>query len=328
VTEGVYLPNTTYSVMLEGWGYGKMNNEGYINLDDYHPGDTIHTLIIGSSHMEALQVPLAQTTVSLLNRKLGETASPKRAYNIGMGAHGLLIYLKHLENALAVYRPQDYLVLEIPGLHFDAKSLEEALDGKYPNLYPPPVGRLGMLLKQMPFTYLVRVQIGDMLAKPSPANAKTSNSKLQTPNNAVREQNLLAGVLEKITDISQKYSVQPILLIHPRLSLQLDGSAVEIADVQEKANFHAAAKIAGIQVIDMSEIFLNEYKGSAHESVCRLLLDFLPGELVPNGVGLHPWHPHLAGRRVAALHLGFHRTCATWHRHSVRCGQEPRQKVH
>ncbi|MDR2376668.1 MAG: hypothetical protein LBD96_09560 [Treponema sp.] len=65
-TDYVYPGHTYYSQMTEGFGYGRMNNEGYNNIDDY-VSQKIDILLMGSSHIEGMNVKQKQTTASILN---------------------------------------------------------------------------------------------------------------------------------------------------------------------------------------------------------------------------------------------------------------------
>ncbi|MDR0910084.1 MAG: hypothetical protein LBM77_10005, partial [Spirochaetaceae bacterium] len=53
VTDYYWEPHTYYSKMTEGFGYGKMNNEGFNNIKDYTKGENVNVLLMGSSQMEA-----------------------------------------------------------------------------------------------------------------------------------------------------------------------------------------------------------------------------------------------------------------------------------
>jgi hypothetical protein len=69
VTDGHLESGAYYVRAVEGYGYGKLNNEGFNNFDDYH-SQNIDILLMGSSQMEAMQVAQAETTSAVLNRML------------------------------------------------------------------------------------------------------------------------------------------------------------------------------------------------------------------------------------------------------------------
>ena len=64
VTNEKYRPYVPYCRMTEGLSYGRTNNDGYIDLRDYEEGMPIDVLVMGSSQMEALEVPQQYCTAN------------------------------------------------------------------------------------------------------------------------------------------------------------------------------------------------------------------------------------------------------------------------
>ena len=52
----------------EGYGWGRVNNDGFNNARDYTPEENIDVLLMGSSHMEGFCVPQKDTAAAVLNR--------------------------------------------------------------------------------------------------------------------------------------------------------------------------------------------------------------------------------------------------------------------
>jgi hypothetical protein len=117
-TDYVWEKYAYYSKMTEGFGYGKMNNEGFNNLEDYHE-QPIDMLLMGSSQMEGTNVAQTKTTVSLLNNLFNET---KYVYNIGISGHDFPHILNNLETAIRVYAPREYVIIEIGSILFDIQE--------------------------------------------------------------------------------------------------------------------------------------------------------------------------------------------------------------
>ena len=55
-TEYVWERHKFYSKATEGFALGRTNNEGFNNINDYHEGDSIDILLMGSSHTEGFNV--------------------------------------------------------------------------------------------------------------------------------------------------------------------------------------------------------------------------------------------------------------------------------
>ena len=113
----------------EGYWYGRVNNDGFNNARDYTPKEKIDVLLMGSSHMEGFCVPQKNTAAAVLNRLFdGE----KYAYSIGMAGHTFLYCAKHLDRALEVYAPGDWVVIELATLSYDPAAMDAACGGTLP----------------------------------------------------------------------------------------------------------------------------------------------------------------------------------------------------
>ena len=121
-TEYKYEPGPFYRG-TEGFGIGRVNNDGFNNLFDYTPGMPIDILLMGSSHSEGFCVPQQNSAGAVLSSLFeGE----KTVYNIGMAAHTFLYCAKRLDRALTVYAPREYAVLELATLRYDPAAASMA----------------------------------------------------------------------------------------------------------------------------------------------------------------------------------------------------------
>ena len=125
-TEYKYEPDRRYYRGIEGFGYGRTNNDGFNNLRDYTPGEEINVLLMGSSHTEGFCVPQPDSAAAVLNRLFD---GDRYVYSIGMAAHTFPYCAKHLDEALAHYAPTDAVVLELAALSYDSAVLDAAADG-------------------------------------------------------------------------------------------------------------------------------------------------------------------------------------------------------
>ena len=69
-TDYVWEENKFYSRATEGVGYGRTNNEGYMNVYDYNENTVIDVLVMGSSHIEDQFIPLNNNMCTILNAEL------------------------------------------------------------------------------------------------------------------------------------------------------------------------------------------------------------------------------------------------------------------
>jgi hypothetical protein len=254
-TYSILEKNRYYVRGLEGYGYGKTNNEGFLNLEDYN-GQTVDILIMGSSHMEGFQVSQKRTTASELTKLFQGT---KFVYNIGISEHYFYASMHNLEYAIKRYNPE-YVIIETAFLNFNSENL-------IANIYPKTKfevsdknkGLSFMLknsfLKEIPYIRLVNFQIRTIIE-----NKK--NDGFIVENEKIDEAYL------KAIDITMQYlnkvcldnNVKPIIFYHPHLTLNKDGSASTNTNAEYLALFEEACNNNAIYFIDMTTVFMDEYK--------------------------------------------------------------------
>lgn len=104
------------STMEEGFAWINMDENGYNNLKCF---DSIDVLLMGSSHMEAVQISTEENVASRLNELL-----PYNTYNIGISSHSFTHCVNNLKSAIEVFKPQKYIVIETSSIspEFDAMN--------------------------------------------------------------------------------------------------------------------------------------------------------------------------------------------------------------
>jgi hypothetical protein len=171
VTDGHLESGVYYARAVEGYGYGKLNNEGFNNFDDYY-SQNIDVLLMGSSHMEAMQVAQAGTTSAILNKMFN---GKQYVYNIALGGQTIAGTIKRFEKAVCYYAPKTFAVIETYELEIPIGDLEAIAQGQFEQIIPPrlvsgsnPVRRLmGRLqysiLRKMPYIRLLSYQINTVM---------------------------------------------------------------------------------------------------------------------------------------------------------------------
>ena len=96
-------PDSFTATMEEGFAWVKMDQNGYNNLQCF---DSIDILIMGSSHMEAVQINTEDNAASKLNELL-----PYNTYNIGISSHSFTHCVNNLKSAIEVFKPQKYIIV-------------------------------------------------------------------------------------------------------------------------------------------------------------------------------------------------------------------------
>jgi hypothetical protein len=258
-TDYVYPQYARYSQMVEGFGYGRLNNEGYNNTDDY-TAQKIDVLVMGSSHIEGMNVGQNEMTVSILNSLL----KSKYTYNIGFSTHDFLRNLGNLKNAVDHYKPRGYVVLEIQNIVFDMQNLEDVISS---NLEKLPAFDHGLLsyLQRMPYLRLGYRQIKfftgfhvvDMLRM---FRGGASETKEQSNSIDWDRIEILLGILMANTRrICTDNGINFIVVYHPHLTIGKDGRATTAQPNEYLTRIRNACNSNGIYFMDMTSAFIAEY---------------------------------------------------------------------
>jgi hypothetical protein len=249
-TDYVWEAHAYYNKMTEGIGYGRMNNEGFNNLQDFN-GQNIDILLMGSSQMEGTNVPQTRASAVLLNYFLKEN---KFAYNIGMSGHNFIHSASNLETAVRRYKPRDYVVIETMSIMFDAKSLDDVLENTVKRI-PSYEHGLIYFLQKIPYLRLLYFQYKNIRGQ----TEDDELVKVASPMNKNIYTQKLNAVMARLRQISEDNNVKPLIFYHPRLILNKDGSASADTSGEYLDVFKNACAANGVSFIDMTEVFINAY---------------------------------------------------------------------
>ncbi|MDO4499690.1 MAG: hypothetical protein Q4B60_00280 [Erysipelotrichaceae bacterium] len=230
----------------EGFGYGRINDDGYNNSFDLKDIDTIDILAIGSSHLEGFNIPQNKIITELLNERLDKYTT----YNIGISEHNLIDCLDNLENALRKYRPTKYVLIETMSVSFYDDQLTNLLNDSRTKYQSYDSGIVGFAQK-IPVLRLLAFQLNNL-----------NNSKKVSVNEIVdsrTDEEMFSKVLSKTAEVCREYGVQPIIVYHPILSVNETG-IVDNTLHKDKELFDKLCKENNITFIDMTDTFVEYYK--------------------------------------------------------------------
>ena len=125
------------STMEEGYACITMDENGYNNLQCF---DSIDILLMGSSHMEAIQINTEDIVASKLNELL-----PYNTYNIGISGHYLPQCVSNLKSAIEVFKPQKYIVIETASVLPNIDEMNDVINGKLAPVGGPDSGIKGLI---------------------------------------------------------------------------------------------------------------------------------------------------------------------------------------
>lgn len=228
----------------EGYGWGRVNNDGFNNARDYTPKEKVDVLLMGSSHMEGFCVPQKNTAAAVLNRLFdGE----KYAYSIGMAGHTFLYCAKHLDRALEVYSPGDWVVIELATLSYDPAAMDAACGGTLPDM-PSHTGGLLTALQKLPYLRLFYTKYVKGANEAVAAAAGTAE-----PVSMEAFEASLSRLLRKIGEISAAHGVKTMLVYTPTVLPDEDGRAVTDARPGERECFARLCSENGLVFLDLTE---------------------------------------------------------------------------
>lgn len=272
-TDYVWEGNKFYCQFREGFGFGVTDDDGFNNA---FPGVTSDSdiLIMGSSHMEAVNVKQSEATAYLLNEYLGEYGSPLTAYNIGASAHNYFKCIENLEDALIAYSPE-IVVIETYLSPVNESYSQMVLNGTLQEvtsyegiLYDIQAVPLPKLLMQQYREYqsgrgLISDTGGFANFKEilSSCNNGQKNNEGSNPIvHSIPTLDYTMQLTEYIKSLAEKYDVQIIIVFHPILELRDDGSAEALYNKDLSNMFYQICADNGITYIDMGDVFLDNYK--------------------------------------------------------------------
>lgn len=276
-------PDTFYSQAKEGFSAGHTNNEGYYCLRDYHAGDPVDILVMGSSHMEASNVQPEQSTAALLDSMLED----KAVYNIGTSAHLFLVCADNLKQAVKKYSPREYVILETDRLRFSDEELRAVLEGTMKDI-PSLEGGWVSLLQENQYLRLLYRQLQNRMGgnirlpasqnrlrgvEEAPAEADTEEEAddtqqvdaEETGQDEAQNEQLLSELLGNLSDACKAKGARLIIFFHPSTTVHEDGLLhMEYFD-EDAERFRNLCEENGITFLSMTGRFAEEY--DAHYTV-------------------------------------------------------------
>lgn len=246
-----------YSHGTEGFAWGKTNNEGFYNLFDYDNDIKIDILMMGSSHMEAGNVVMDQSTASKLNALL----ESETVYNIGVSGHTFLICANNFRAALNKYQPTNYVVMETSSISFSDEAIALAIKEETPEIPSNDGGIIGLLQKN-PYIRLVYHQIQNFIKLQAEDIEDAGDPEIFVKSDTVADENLYYDLFQKMSVLAEEYGAKVIIAYHPSTDISPDGAICLDTDPSALAQFKQSCDANGILFLDMSSRFKEEYESA------------------------------------------------------------------
>ena len=246
-----------FAKATEGYAWGHVDENGYNNLAG-EPENT-SVLVMGSSHMEAMQVAQDANCAHLL----GEMLDGKGVYNIGMSGHTLLVCIDDLEKAVDRHEPSDAVIIETATIEPDIDDIYEII-GSTRGTLPVLDSGAAYYLQRVPLIRLLYSQVtelrgggdDDVMAA---AASVAGTAGDETPSSEYVE------ALDKLLSLAKDCvgDRELIILYHPTLTLNHDEGIVVGTKPAFLEAFERACESHGITFVDMASRFVDAYETDA-----------------------------------------------------------------
>lgn len=253
-----WKPNQYKANATEGINYMHMDANGFNNLSDNT--ENIDLLLMGGSHMEAIQFPTSKNTASLLNASMPEL----RTYNIGMSGHQLLDCVDNIENAVEEFEPSRYVVIQTGDLLISLDSIVSVKQGTYADI-PSYDSGIVYYLQMIPAIKVIYKQLDNKLAidRKSKTHKHTSTEKTEAVKTDTRPIfTVLSEVLTEKRTFLEKHGCELIIAYTPSTKILSTGEMERDDNTEWVNQVKECCEDAGIVFLDCYDEFLAEYNNS------------------------------------------------------------------
>lgn len=234
--------------MTEGFAWMNFDKYGFNNLNSSI--SDIDVLLMGSSHMEAVQIKQKNNLGEILNNETNYSV-----YNIGMSGHQIYNIVNNYQSAIDFYSPSKYVLIETDRVDLDYNLMLKVIDGNFDKI-PSYDSGLVFYVQKIPAVKTIYKQIQDWIS------LDTNSIDEVTPiiNEHDNYQQTLYNFLNIIASFSKNKKVVPIIFYHPSEKLLKNGDVYYDVNVEKLNIFKIVCDDLGIVFINMSTSFEKFYK--------------------------------------------------------------------
>ena len=275
-TDYTWEPRQLKANMTEGFSWLSMDSNGFNNVEPIK--SMIDVLVIGSSHMEAVNVPADKNTVSLLNA----TFADMYFYNIGMSGHKIYNVVNNIQDAIGFFKPMRYVIIETSIVNLDEDMMRQVLSGEFIRIKSYDSGLVYQLQKKAPLIKALYKAIEDW---------RTPEALNNEPRVDTDTYNETLNAFLKKAKTACGNQVQLIICYQPATELDDQGSMICATDPDSLILFARACEDNDIVFIDMTDDFQEA---------------FLDQSIIPHGfinTAVGAGHLNEAGHKMIAERL-------------------------
>lgn len=259
ITNFKFKENSNWSYMLEGFGYGTTDEQGYNNA--YYTDCTEPDIVfVGSSHLEALQVPQKANCIYLLNEKFDKDVlsyNDFKCLNLGVSANAFEVSASNFPYILEKYKEAKYIVIETANVVFSPTMLDEIAEGKFHNPEEEK-GFVHKIARSIPYIRLINKKINEASTAKANVGIITSGTNRDDDINIyIDKMNvLLYGLSEKCVE----NDIKLVILLHQRFWEDADNNIITENSQEYIDIFKECCENNNIKVIDVTDSMVESYK--------------------------------------------------------------------
>lgn len=250
-TDYTWEPNQWRTTMEEGFAWIRMDQNGYNNAQRVDDSD-INILLMGSSHMEALNVGAEQNTGYRLNQLIADCYT----YNIGISGHTIYHCVSNLGDAVQTFHPSEWIIIETSQVALDMEEMRRVIDGEYAAIPSYDGGMMYGLQKFFPAVKIVYNKLTDWRNLESDSEDVAGETMGQTV--PAKYEKILGQFLSFAASALEE-NQKLLIFYQPNTSIRADGSFAVEDDGMAKL-FEQACEDAGILFVDMTQDFKQMYE--------------------------------------------------------------------
>lgn len=248
-TDYKWEANQMKSKTDEGFAWVTLDEDGFNN---YSIPDGIDVLLMGSSHMEAVNVNQDENVGTLLN----EAMNDKNLYNIGVSGHTIYTCVQNISDAVNYYSPSDFVILETDIISLNKESMLSVIDNEYPEIPSHDSGIVYLLQKKLPVVKALYKVLDDWR---SADNRSVATEPI--PNKIDSEYaDILNQFLSKAASGVSSSGSKLIIFYHPTTKIDEEGDMINTTDQEALSAFQDACDKNGIIFVDMTPDFERMYE--------------------------------------------------------------------
>ncbi len=261
---GFLVPGSFGVYGLEGYCIAGIDQSGYVNRDMERSDD--YCVVAGASHTEGLFIPAKDRYSDRLNDMLW-TDNKLHVVNIGKSGNYFSVVLQHLDGILGEFPDAKAIIIETDSLAYDTKALYDSMpqagydpDESAQNIMSSLSARQRAVIKAkqaLPLLRLIHKQYYTFLE----SRGEKTESDLLDPAfwQSEYEGDFESALNDLMAFIRSKTDKQVIILYHPAITLETDGSMKALTNNAEPYYRKVCPKY-DIDFIDMTEPFMRAYE--------------------------------------------------------------------